>query len=597
MGERKPIKEPSVVAVNISQLFNVSYNVPIYQRDYAWTSAQIDDLWEDLFEFFQDDDDQYLLGQIIVAPATDGKSTWDLVDGQQRLTSVALLIASIRSRLHGDSSTRALEIIGTLTDALYEGDATQAKLSVSIDARKSYFAILNNENLYQDKSVSGSNLVDNRNLLYQRIAESFPDTGSLMDFADRVLKRVWVMRVEMARDDQAIEFFERTNDRGLDLNSADLLKNLLFAEVGDKSLYKEIDSAWTLAAKTVRQIPVRRIASMEYLMKALVSARLGKHTSNKKVFRAWRQILKGQKTEVNKLIQSLPRDAQNLLNISSGQTPDLSQKDGLLSLSMNGIVQHYLVLLGASHIGTPQYLYLAQLVQARTLLSLLTRERNGDFERGLTPWARNLAELRSQASFQEIYEASRPSIDGVSNLLSTLEGQLRNLDYSRGTSDQNRIRTALAIASTALGKFHDGAQFKNEVDEYMSPKFDIEHVTAKSSKDKVTWGEPEDLEYINKLGNLTLFFKSDNRAAGDALPISKSGSYSKSEVLATKILCDLSQIGSLNPELHDYLVAMQLASDGRLQYWGPAAAEKRLALYVDLIRKFLHDALAQPRQS
>lgn len=597
MGELKPIKEPSVVAVNIAHLFDGSYNVPIYQRDYAWTSVQIDDLWEDMYEFFQDDDDQYLLGQIIVAPSSDGRSTWDLVDGQQRLTTLALLLASMRSRLYGETSTRAAELISTLTSLLHDGDATQAKLSVSIDARKSYFAILNNENLYQDKSVSGSNVVDNRNLLYQRISESFPNAANLMDFADVILKRVWVMRVEMARDDQAIEFFERTNDRGLDLNSADLLKNLLFAEVGDKALYKEIDSAWTLAAKTVRQIPVRRIASMEYLMKALVSARLGKHTSNKKVFRAWRQILKGQKTEVNKLITALPQDAQNLLNISSGQTPDLAQKDGLLALSMNGVVQHYLVLLGGSHLATPQYLYLAKLIQARTLLSLLARERNGDFERGLTPWAKNLSELKSHASFQEIYIASTPSMEGVANLLSTLESQLRNLDYSRGTPDQNRIRTALAIAATSLGKFHEGAPFKNEVDEYMSPKFDIEHITAKSSKDKVTWGEPEDLEYINKLGNLTLFFKSDNRAAGDSLPISKAGSYAKSEVLATKILCDLSQIGTLNPELHSYLVTMQLTSDGRLQYWGPAAAEKRLALYVDLIRNFLQEALEQPNQA
>jgi hypothetical protein len=585
------VNKPAVSALNLSEIFSnqETYSVPVYQRDYAWASAQVQDLWDDLFEFFTDQEEQYLLGQVIVATSAEPGTKWDLVDGQQRLTTLSLLFLVLRKLADSFEHPSDDEITALLESSLVETEG-EPRLRVARDARMSYGAMLNKEFIYRDKSISGEHLVENFNLLYALASAELKNPKSLSAFANTLFRNVWIMRVEMPKDEQAIEFFERTNDRGLDLNSADLLKNLLFAEVGDRSFYKEIDKSWTESAKTMKQVQIRRISTMGYLMKALVSARVGKHTSNKKVFRAWREILKGNKPEVLKLLIELPLKSMQLLNISAGKTPDGAEPDNLQALSLNSIVQHYLVLLAGAHLDRDGYRYLCQIVESRSLLSLLAKERNGAFEQGLTPWARNLSALAANASPDEIFSAAAPALQDLSPLLESLDFQIRNLDYERGPSDRDKIRSVLGISAREVGAFQASKQFPNVLSEYVSSRFDIEHIEPKSTINRITWGDPSDTRYVNSIGNLTLVYKSDNRGAGDAKPALKAGIYAQSEVLATKLLCDIAQIGTIEPTLKKLLEKHDLTGNGRLSLWNESAALCRENLYCELvINRFRQD--------
>lgn len=584
MGKMNLVSKPVVSAMNLIEIFSnqETYNVPVYQRDYAWASAQVQDLWDDLFEFFTEQEEQYLLGQVIVASSADAGTKWDLVDGQQRLTTLSLLFLVLRKLADSFELPSNHDMASWLELSLLVTES-EPRLRVARDARLSYGAMLNKEFIYRDKSISGEHLVENFNLLYSLASTALNSPKLLSAFTSALFQRVWIMRVEMPKDEQAIEFFERTNDRGLDLNSADLLKNLLFAEVGDKSFYREIDKSWTESAKTMKQVQIRRISTMGYLMKALVSARVGKHTSNKKVFRAWREILKGNKPEVVKLLNELPIKSMQLLNISAGKTPDGAESDNLQALAMNSIVQHYLVLLAGAHLDHDGYIHLCKIVESRSLLSLLAKERNGAFEQGLTPWARNLSTLAADASAEDIFQAAAPALQDLGPLLESLDFQIRNLDYERGPSDRDKIRCVLGIASREIGAFQLSKQFPNVLAEYVSNRFDIEHIEPKSTIDRITWGDPSDTRYVNSIGNLTLVFKSDNRGAGDAKPVLKAGIYAQSEVLATKLLCDLAQIGTIEPALRELLEKHNLTGNGRLSLWNESAANCRENLYCELV--------------
>jgi len=68
--------------------------VPAYQRSFAWTKAQIDDLWEDIQSILYDSQEPYFLGSMVFIQKTD--NSLEVVDGQQRLATLSLLLATIR---------------------------------------------------------------------------------------------------------------------------------------------------------------------------------------------------------------------------------------------------------------------------------------------------------------------------------------------------------------------------------------------------------------------------------------------------------------------------------------------------------------------
>ena len=79
---------------SISELFGLQFFIPSYQRGYRWTTVQVRELLEDLYDFSDDnkreDDDYYCLQPVIVKGRGE---QWELVDGQQRLTAIWLLSA------------------------------------------------------------------------------------------------------------------------------------------------------------------------------------------------------------------------------------------------------------------------------------------------------------------------------------------------------------------------------------------------------------------------------------------------------------------------------------------------------------------------
>ena len=82
-------------SVSISQLFmdpKILYRIPQYQRPYKWGNEQIEQLWDDIFEAYENDIDNYFLGSVITAKPLDNSQYIDVVDGQQRLTTLMILL-------------------------------------------------------------------------------------------------------------------------------------------------------------------------------------------------------------------------------------------------------------------------------------------------------------------------------------------------------------------------------------------------------------------------------------------------------------------------------------------------------------------------
>ncbi|OLB79676.1 MAG: hypothetical protein AUI14_09550 [Actinobacteria bacterium 13_2_20CM_2_71_6] len=217
---------------NVRQLFTGRrYTIDTYQREYSWETKHVEDLIQDLSQRFlgqwgplhERRDVQhyqsYFLGPII----TTASERINLIDGQQRLTTLTLLLIFLRRLQEGRED--AVADLGPLVySQLYGEEAFTLDIG---DRRRGMTAVLRGQELDPRKASPSERTLMAR---YRDIEETFPETlrgEALPFFIDWLLGRVVV--VEIVTHDAATgqEIFETMNDRGQRLTSLDMLKSYL----------------------------------------------------------------------------------------------------------------------------------------------------------------------------------------------------------------------------------------------------------------------------------------------------------------------------------------------------------------------------------
>ncbi len=221
-------------------LFGVNnLRVPQFQRPYTWEEDQCGDFWNDLT-----DDDSFFLGQFILNFENKEKEKFvDIVDGQQRTTSILILCAVFRDKLRELGFDQDAEVI-------------QDNVMVS---RKSFngptFKVLvspNINNFFENYIQSGKSLIlDNtlfendeekrvkKNYLFfkEQLNEHLSFLNNQTDQANEIkriqtfLLNTRIIVTEIYDENDAYEIFESVNNTGIELGVADLLKNFLFKKI------------------------------------------------------------------------------------------------------------------------------------------------------------------------------------------------------------------------------------------------------------------------------------------------------------------------------------------------------------------------------
>ena len=103
--EKKESKKQKLDTVTVWELMNNSFYIPDYQRGYRWTAFEVRKLLEDLHEYIQEDKDgdSFYCMQPLVVFYNAEKEAWEVIDGQQRLTTLYLILSQKRSRLIEDN--------------------------------------------------------------------------------------------------------------------------------------------------------------------------------------------------------------------------------------------------------------------------------------------------------------------------------------------------------------------------------------------------------------------------------------------------------------------------------------------------------------
>lgn len=220
---------------SISKIFSDDYvfQIPGYQRPYAWTTEQSCELFDDLSDFMLkdggpvEDMPPYFLGSIVLIKAEANPSA-DVVDGQQRLTTLTILLAAIRASVNFKQAEEVTPLIYERGSAI-RGTKDRFRLTLrerDVDFFQRYvqredgFAEL--LQLKDRVSDSQTNIKTNAQLFANRL-ERLPEHERIR-LAQFIVTRCYLVVVATPDLDSAYRIFSVLNSRGLDLSATDILK-------------------------------------------------------------------------------------------------------------------------------------------------------------------------------------------------------------------------------------------------------------------------------------------------------------------------------------------------------------------------------------
>lgn len=249
------------------------FHVPDYQRSYSWKSENIDEFLDDLFNVIHSTqaDARHFLGAVTMAKRDEQHDAIDLIDGQQRMTTIFLflyvILGQYRSARFADKATgRADELLRKLAYLNDDGERTGSRLILG-EFNRAFFDdfIIDGHNksdedrehiksAYQAKHEFAQNqaIYDAFNKMEIMVEERLDCCQSEEDAYDYlkalhicVLDRFEIVTMIVEEEADAFLIFETLNDRGLALSAVDLIKNKLFQTFATHpGEFEQLKSAW-----------------------------------------------------------------------------------------------------------------------------------------------------------------------------------------------------------------------------------------------------------------------------------------------------------------------------------------------------------------
>jgi uncharacterized protein with ParB-like and HNH nuclease domain len=272
------------------------YRVPQFQRDYSWEQDQLEDLWNDV-EIAENSQESHYMGSVVLQ--SNNNKEFLIIDGQQRFTTLSILtlalIAEIKEMIQAGAEVEANAERVEILMRQYIGYKDPSSLRYS----SKLFLNENNNSFYQTRllefkePINERKLSDSEKLLWLSYryfrgqvnrkfeGKSGADIAKFLN--DVVGEYMMFIQITVKDELNAYTVFETLNSRGVELTSADLLKNYLFSLVaGSTTDLNHIKTQWKTIIDTVglKEFPVflryfllasRRIVTKEFLFKEIKS--------------------------------------------------------------------------------------------------------------------------------------------------------------------------------------------------------------------------------------------------------------------------------------------------------------------------------------
>ena len=205
------------------------YVVPLFQRPYSWKKSEWQALWNDLVELCKADNPRpHFMGSIVTMPTIsvpEGVSKYLLIDGQQRLTTVFILLSALRNTAKQSEEELAAEIDNTILVNPYKKDLDYYKLQPTQVDRVAFHQIIDSE-----PRVNESDILECYRFFKKKIHQSRLSL-ELQRIKKVICSNLSLVSVVLSADDDPYLVFESLNAKGRPLTQADLIRNYFFMRI------------------------------------------------------------------------------------------------------------------------------------------------------------------------------------------------------------------------------------------------------------------------------------------------------------------------------------------------------------------------------
>ena len=246
----------------LSKIFSeeFDYYIPVYQRPYAWTEEEAETLFDDLQDFYlKEEADNYFLGSIVLIK-DDDKPHADVIDGQQRLTTLTILFAVIASYLTGENRGNCYKYLREPGNEL-EGLEPLPRLHLRQKDQDFFQKYIQNVKLTElaklDMEIlpneSQQHIKENCALFIKKM-DGFcgGDEKKVTDFCRFLVTRCYLVAVYSPSQQSAFRVFSVMNSRGLNLMPVDIIKSDVIGQIPEKEQQDYTDKWEDLEVQTSR---------------------------------------------------------------------------------------------------------------------------------------------------------------------------------------------------------------------------------------------------------------------------------------------------------------------------------------------------------
>jgi len=321
------MKANELQIINFLQAPNVQFVIPVYQRNYDWTTAECGDLFRDIISVQEDDRGTHFIGSIVFIHegtySTSEVKELVIIDGQQRLTTINILYVALYRFAKENGLPQDAERLYNmfLTNQYVQSETSKLKLKQTDANSKAFKAILlGTEKGYDDYS----NVVENYNFFKSSINEE--NFSTLL----KGLHRLIFVEISLERDkDDPQRIFESLNSTGLDLSQSDLIRNFILMDLPPKDQSRVFESIWSPIEENAKDVVKRTSLVSEYIRDYL-TLRNKKIPNKNKVYFEFKNLYSNKKDEAYhqelENIKSLSVHYKKLANPSTVTDPKVRKE-------------------------------------------------------------------------------------------------------------------------------------------------------------------------------------------------------------------------------------------------------------------------------
>lgn len=554
LGKSKSIRE---------LLKGVKYSIDYYQREYKWQSKQIQELLNDLcgkfLEEYQPEHERkkvkgyphYFLGSIIISKKD---STNYVVDGQQRLTSLTLLMMFLRNKQQESS------IQNNIDECIFSEVYGEPSFNIVVADRLPCMEAIHANQIDDFDTTDQSESIQNLYSRYQDIQENFPeeiDDKALPYFIDWICENVHIVEITAYSDDDAYTIFETMNDRGLSLSPTDMLKGYLLANMDDERRVA-INDLWRSRIRSLND--TGKDAESEFF-KAWLRSQYAKTIRETKKnakpedfdrigteFHRWVRDKSADLSLINNetFYQFVNRDfdfySKAYLRSVEASNNIITGLESLYHVKLYGFTLQYMLYLSPLKPSDSENVIDQKMSLVARYLDIMLTWRLWNFR----VISYNTMRFSIFKVVKEIRGLEVEELATIlhSRLLQESENFINNSDYHTSDIGFSMHQQNRRIVHVMLARITDYLEQQSNTDSHLADyvrtsgtnRYEVEHIWANHAERHDEFDHPSDFKrHRNRIGGLLLLPKSFNASYGDDPYESKLKHYNTQNILARSL--------------------------------------------------------------